>query len=195
MKKYALCSENKKCAICGAQLKLFRKSASWYSESTKVRVDRPTNIYSCKSCRLDHVMKGFHIDELSWNHLLLPIETEPSRLPKQTQNKSSKVTTYTVPNYIKQQKVESLPIQPPKIIQNPPKQSINVSRETSLYLRKKEKGIKLSTSNSNHCGNCDFYNKHQYCPIHMLNTEHNEVCSRFKHYFKREVSAGLYSPK
>lgn len=88
-----------------------------------------------------------------------------------------------------------MPVKPQKIEQNKPQQSINNSREASLDKKKRAKGIKSSASSSKRCANCEFHHKQIYCPIHMLNTERNEVCNRFKHYFNREVYTGLYSPK
>lgn len=89
LKKYALCSENKQCVICGAVLQLVRKTAKWYFETTNTSTDRPTNIYNCSNCRKDHVMIGFHIDDSGWDRLLLPIlEVEPKAPPKPVANKS-----------------------------------------------------------------------------------------------------------
>jgi hypothetical protein len=83
-----------------------------------------------------------------------------------------------------------------------PKSEIDQSRQKAAASKnkpkeqdpKKLKGIKRSYSEYRNCGNCDFYIKGM-CRTHSLITLSDEVCNRFKHYRKREVSGGAFSPR
>ncbi len=193
MKKYLLCDENKRCSCCSSSLQLTRKKALWYYQRTQTSVERQTNIFHCKICRLDYVMKGNHVDDSGWERLELPITTLPSvDIYRGGSNKrSSEVNTYIDPTLKKQANKPVIPKSEMNQSRHQGAASNNRSKERDP---KKLKGIKRSYSEYRNCGNCDFYIKGM-CRTHSLMTLSDEVCSRFKHYRKREVSGGAFSPR
>lgn len=192
MKKYLLCEDNKRCSCCGSSLQLTRKKTLWYYQRTQTSVERQTNIFHCKICRLDYVMQGYHVDDSGWERLELPITALSSvDIYRGGHNKrSSEVRTYIDPTLKKQ---ANKPMTR-KFEMNQSRQQGTASNRPKEQDPKKLKGIKRSYSEYRNCGNCDFYIKGM-CRTHSLMTLSDEVCSRFKHYRKREVSGGAFSPR
>lgn len=193
MKKYLLCDENKRCSCCGSSLQLTRKKALWYYQRTQTSVERQTNIFHCNICRLDYVMKGNHVDDSGWERLELPITTLSSvDIYRGGSNKrSSEVNTYIDLTLKKQ---ANMPVIPKSEMNQSRHQGAASNNRPKEQDPKKLKGIKRSYSEYRNCGNCDFYIKGM-CRTHSLMTLSDEVCSRFKHYRKREVSGGAFSPR
>lgn len=188
MKKYILCDMNKRCLVCGSSLQLIRKQATWYYQVKQTKVERPTNLFHCSSCRLDHVMKGDHIDDSGWERLVLPLENSfavKSNNNRRHSGKGSPVKTYIDPKIKDHNKRQ-------KQLESKTKQQQEVNNGT--IDPKKSKGIYKTSHEYRNCGNCDFYVK-EICRTHSLKTFENEVCNRFKHYHKREVFGGSFSPR
>ncbi|MBD2872548.1 hypothetical protein [Paenibacillus arenilitoris] len=188
MKKYALCDINKRCLVCGSSLQLVRKQATWYYQIKQTPVERPTNLFYCSGCRLDHVMKGDHIDDSGWERLVLPLENSfalKSNSKHRYSGKSSPVKAIVA----SKTKEKSAGQQP---IKHKAKRQQKVSNDSTDV--KKSKGIYRTNHDYRKCGNCDFYIKGR-CQTFSLPTLSNEVCRRFKHYHKREVFGGGFSPR
>lgn len=186
MKKYLLCDINKRCSVCGASLQLIRKQAAWYYQVKKTKIERQTNFFHCRPCRLDHVMKGDHIDDSGWERLELPVTSVVSNNGyRHYSSTGSSVKTYIDPK-IKENKERQ------KQLEQKKKQQKEVNQ--APLDPKKSKGIYKTNHEYRNCGNCDFYVK-EMCRTHSLKTFENEVCNRFKHYHKREVFGGSFSPR
>ncbi|WP_419871505.1 hypothetical protein [Candidatus Pristimantibacillus sp. PTI5] len=188
MKKYLLCDINKRCSVCGSSLQIVRKQAAWYYQVKKTKIERQTNFFHCRSCRLDHVMKGDHIDDSGWEHLELPISTThtvTSNSNRRFSGTGSPVKTYIDPKIKKDNERQ-------KQLELKKKQGENINQ--GQLDPKKSKGIYKTSHEYRNCGNCDFYVK-EMCRTHSLKTFENEVCKRFKHYHKREVFGGSFSPR
>lgn len=138
-------------------------------------------------------MNGNHVDDSGWERLELPITKISSVDIYQggSNKRSFEGKTYIDPTLKKQANKPKTPKS--EIIQSHQKDEVynNKSREKDP---KKLKGIKRSYSEYRKCRNCDFYIKGM-CRTHSLITLNDEVCNRFKHYRKREVSGGAFSPR
>ncbi|MCA0757026.1 hypothetical protein KP806_18350 [Paenibacillus sp. N4] len=192
MKKYALCDTNKRCLVCGSSLQLVRKQATWYYQMKQTPIERPTNLYNCNVCKLDHVIKGDHIDDSGWERLVLPLANSfelKSNIKIRHSGKSSPVKTIVAPK--KKEHTSGKQQDKPQQKTKPTPQQ---KAESDFSDVKKAKGIYRTNHDYRNCGNCDFYIKGR-CQTFSLPTASNEVCRRFKHYHKREVFGGGFSPR
>lgn len=188
MKQYLLCDVNKRCTVCGSSLHLVRKNAAWFYQFKKTSVERPTNLFNCRVCHLDHVIKGDHVDDSGWERLELLITTPTSM--KNTGHRGNITSSSTLKAYfdpkIKEDNRQKKQLEQP----NKPKSQ---GQPVQIDL-KKSKGIHKTNHEYRNCGNCDFFISN-ICRTHSLKTFENEVCNRFKHYHKREVFGGSFSPR
>ncbi|WP_158442550.1 hypothetical protein [Paenibacillus sabinae] len=133
------------------------------------------------------------MDDSGWERLELPITALSSvDIYRGGSNKrSSEVRTYIDPTLKKQ---ANKPMTPKSEMNQSRQQGAASNNRPKEQDPKKLKGIKRSYSEYRNCGNCDFYIKGM-CRTHSLMTLSDEVCSRFKHYRKREVFGGAFSPR
>jgi len=143
VKKYLLCDEKKRCTRCGSSFQLIRKKALWYYHRMQTSVEKQTNIYQCKICRLDYVMNGYHVDDSGWETLELLI-TVPSSVDiyrGESIKRSSEVRTYIDLTLKKQAKK---PVTPKSEMNQSRKQGGVSNNSPKEQDPKKLKGIKKS---------------------------------------------------
>lgn len=185
VKGVLLCSESKQCSLCGSKLKMGRKNLEWIYDLKKTRISRPTTVYACESCNVDHVIRGTHVDDSGWESMRLPLRDLKKNPPRK--NLNSGVRTYREPTLtVSKASTQARPY------------GTNATRDRLLSpVHNQEAAVgKQRKKSKRSCELCEFWQPNRkFCGLVYRTTAPDHLCKRFKRNFVKIYPGGGVSPR